>query len=239
MLHITDALTDPADHLALDEAMLLAADEGEIGDCIRFWEFATATVVAGRSTRVADEIDLELCEAHCIPVLRRCSGGASVVGGPGCLMYSIVLSTAGQESLRKIDVAHQFVMSRLLRGLQRQLPDAQWQGICDLTWNDRKCSGNSLRIARRHLLYHGTVLYDANLQLLGDALAHAPRQPDYRDSRDHSEFVTNVPIDPSRFVADVKEIFGANKLADCEPLRERIRQLRLQRYDDPRWHFRH
>jgi len=239
MLHITDEFTEPADHLALDEALLLAADDGEVGDCIRFWEFATATVIAGRSTRSSSEIDLEFCKEHSIPVFRRCSGGASVVGGPGCLMYSIVLSTAGQESLRKIDVAHQFVMSRLLHALQRQLPEAKWQGICDLTWNDRKCSGNSLRIARRHLLYHGTILYDADLEILAGALEHAPRQPDYRDGRDHGDFVTNVPIEPSRFAVDAKEAFGARESAGCEPFRDRIQQLRRQRYDVPDWHFRH
>ena len=35
MRHIIESLTDPADHLALDEAVLLAADSGELSETIR------------------------------------------------------------------------------------------------------------------------------------------------------------------------------------------------------------
>lgn len=238
MLQITDDFSDPADHLALDEAMLIAADDGDAGEQIRFWEFASPTVVAGRSTRLVDEIDLDYCEQNAIPVMRRCSGGASVVGGPGCLMYSVVLSLEGDE-MRKIDVAHQFVMGRVLTALQHQVPDARWQGICDLTWQDRKCSGNSLKIARQHLLYHGTILYAADLDRIARVLKHAPRQPEYRAGRDHAEFVTNVPIEPMKFVRDMGEIFGANDCISSDSYDARIRTLRGQRYDDPAWHSRH
>ncbi len=92
MRRIADQLVEPADHLALDEALLLEADEGTGREALRVWEFRDHVVVAGRSTRVNDEIDLAYCHSRGIPVLRRCSGGASVLGGPGCLMYSVVLS---------------------------------------------------------------------------------------------------------------------------------------------------
>ena len=238
MLQITDAFSDPADHLALDEAMLVAAEDRQAGEQIRFWEFANATVVAGRSTRIRDEIDIEFCQQHSIPVLRRCSGGATVVGGPGCLMYSVVLSLSGTE-LRKVDVAHHYVMSRLLSVLQLQVPEVQWQGICDLTWQNRKCSGNSLKIARDHLLYHGTILYASELSTIATALKHAPRQPDYREGRGHADFVTNVPINPVKFVHDAREVFGVDHCITSESYEARIRALREQRYDDASWHSRH
>ncbi len=239
MQQITDNFSDPADHLALDEALLLAADDGEIGECIRFWEFSAPAVVAGRSTRIADEINLPFCKTHSIPVLRRCSGGATVVGGPGCLMYSVVLSLDGDDSLRKIDIAHKFVMSRILAALQSQVIETEWKGICDLTWKNRKCSGNSLKISRNHLLYHGTILHGMDLDMMACALQFAPRQPDYRAGRNHRDFVTNLPIDAIQFSEDVKTEFRVTGTADCECLKSRIGLLRQQRYDDPEWHFRH
>ena len=45
-----------------------------------------------------------------------------------------------------------------------------------------------------HLLYHGTVLYDFNLELIDECLTMPPRVPDYRASRDHRDFVTNLPL---------------------------------------------
>jgi lipoate-protein ligase A len=130
-------------------------------------------------------------------------------------------------------------MSHVLAALQNQVPDASLQGTCDLTWQDRKCSGNSLRIARRHLLYHGTILHDFDLPLMASCLRAAPRQPAYRRGRDHRSFVTNVPLDPATFAIDLAAILGVQQETDIQPLRSRIRRLRDQRYDAPEWHFRH
>ena len=125
MRHIIESLTDPADHLALDEAVLLAADAGELGETIRVWQFDRHVVVLGRSSKVDYEVDRAYCESNDIAILRRCSGGASVVGGPGCLMYSVVISLSKQPELRKIDAAHRYVMQRVFAAVQQQVPECQ------------------------------------------------------------------------------------------------------------------
>lgn len=239
MRRITDQLTDAADHLALDEAILLEAEENQGGEVLRVWEFTNPVVVAGRSTRVGDEVEVDFCSARGIPVLRRCSGGASVVGGPGCLMYSVILSFDRNPRLSRIDVAHRYVMNRMLEAVQQQLPDVKLQGTCDLTWQNRKFSGNSLRIARGHLLYHGTILYDFDLSLITRCLREAPRQPAYREGRQHGEFITNLPIEPAPLCSALEERFEVTGQGDADSLLTRIRDLRLRRYDDDAWHFRH
>jgi lipoate-protein ligase A len=96
-----------------------------------------------------------------------------------------------------------------------------------------------LRVARRHLLYHGTLLYDFDLSLIARCLKVAPRQPDYRQGRDHHQFVTNVPVDVSRFADDLCSRFHVQCQEDSAPLRSRVSELRRLRYDDQRWHHRH
>jgi len=206
---------------------------------IRLWEFQRPTVIAGRSTRIDDEIDRDFCDSLGIPILRRCTGGAAVVGGTGCLMYSVVLDFQSEPALRRIDVAHRYVMTRVLDVARRQVPGLELQGICDLTLDNRKCSGNSLRITRQSLLYHGTILYDFDLELISQCLKVAPRQPEYRHGRDHDSFVTNVPIDPDRFARDLCNQFGAASEQTTNRWLAPIRELRSQRYDVPAWHFRH
>lgn len=234
MRQYTDNFFDPADHLALDEAILL---DGR--DAMRLWQFAAPVVIAGRATRVELEVDHRWCQSQGIPLLRRCSGGAAVVAGPGCLMYSIVLSTGTDPALRRIDVAHDHVMHRLLMALQRQVPDAQRQGICDLTWRNRKCSGNSLRVTREAVLYHGTILHDFDLSLISRCLRSPPRQPEYRAGRDHDRFVTNVPIDAARFSQDLREILAVDHAVAADAFAAAMQRLRRARYDRRSWHFRH
>ena len=225
--------------LALDEALLVSADEGEIGASLRTWQLTNPTVVVGRSSKVQLETDQPYCDKNGIGIYRRCSGGAAIVAGPGCMMYSIVLSREAHPQLGKIDLAHQFVISKLLSAVQRQVPLARHQGVCDLTLNDRKFSGNALRITRSHVLYHGTILYSADLPLITKCLAHAPRQPDYRQGRDHRSFIANAPIDPSGLAEDLAQAFAASPGVIPEPVRQRTMELMSNRYSCKNWRFRH
>lgn len=200
-----------AGHLAFDEALLDAAEAGVVGETLRIWEFASPTAVLGRGSKVAVEVHRERCEQQSIPIVRRCSGGASIVAGPGCLMYSIVLDMKQRPELRRLDAAHQFVMQSLQSSINLELPGVFMQGTCDLTWNDRKFSGNSLRVARDHLLYHGTLLYAADLQQISQCLGTPPRQPQYRQGRDHANFITNIPLDQRLLVKAVIRAFEVDR----------------------------
>ena len=54
-------------------------------------------------------------------MLRRISGGAAVVVGPGCLMYALVLSLRLRPQLRNIDQAHAQMLGTIAAAL-RQAP---------------------------------------------------------------------------------------------------------------------
>jgi lipoate-protein ligase A len=189
-------LETAAENLALDEALLLAADAAnEPQETLRLWEPREPFVVIGSSSRIAEEIRLEECKARGIAVLRRTSGGAAIVTGPGCLMYSLVLSLESRPELRAIDRAHCFVLNTFAQMIGSLVPGVALRGTSDLAIGERKFSGNSLRMKRTHLLYHGTLLYKFPLELISACLSQPPRQPDYRASRSHDEFIANLPID--------------------------------------------
>src|SRR5262245_47391055 len=100
-------LATPADNVALDEALLdWAEDDGLEWEFLRIWESQTPIVVVGRSSRIEQEVNLATCHERGIPVLRRSSGGAAIVTGPGCLMFAVVLSYQSRPELRDIRRAH-------------------------------------------------------------------------------------------------------------------------------------
>src|SRR5690606_26122350 len=113
------------------------------GEVLRLWTLDRPAVVIGRGSKIEGEVNTAYCQSEGIRVLRRCSGGAAIVGGPGCLMYSVVLSLQLRPQLRQVDQAHALVMTRLLAAVTVQHPGVRWQGTCDLTLDERKFSGNS------------------------------------------------------------------------------------------------
>jgi lipoate---protein ligase len=188
-------LSSAAENLALDEALLEEAEAAQSPDeTLRLWEPRAPMVVVGRSSRIDVEVHVDACRELGIPVLRRPSGGASIVAGPGCLMVSLVLSYRLRPYLRVLSAAHQFILDTMLAALAPLTPGVRRCGTSDLALGDLKFSGNSARSRREHLLYHGTLLYDFPLDLIDRCLAMPPRMPDYRDGRPHERFVTNLPL---------------------------------------------
>jgi lipoate-protein ligase A len=239
MLLLDLTLPTPEENLALDEALLEAAEAGELPhECLRLWEPRAPLVVVGRSSHVAHEVHAATCRERGIPVLRRTSGGASIVTGPGCLMYALILSLHLRPALRSIDTAHRFVLHTLARAIGVTVSGVRCQGISDLVLGERKFSGNSLRVKREHLLYHGTLLYDFPMALVVDCLAQPPRQPAYRGGRSHGEFVTNLPVSADELRYVLADAWSANRPPAAWP-EARTGKLARTKYSDPGWNERY
>lgn len=188
----------PEENVALDTALLDACEAGEIsGEVLRLWEPDQYFVVLGRSSDPAVEVDLAACRRKNIPILRRASGGGTILAGPGCLMYAVVLRHEGIQESRSISHCHQRVLSRMVKSLLPLASSVRLAGTSDLAFpvdnSLQKFSGNALRIKREFFLYHGTLLYDFDLNLVSELLASQTREPLYRANRAHQEFIANLP----------------------------------------------
>ncbi len=230
-------LDTPAENLALDEALLTAADAGELRtEVLRLWEPREFMVVLGSSSRATVEARLAVCRQRRIAVVRRSSGGAAIVTGPGCLMYGLLLDRRRPE-LRGIDSTHRFVLDTMAAAIGRLRPGIGCRGTSDLAIGERKFSGNSLRVKSNWLLYHGTLLYRFPIGLMETCLATPPRQPAYRAGRQHTLFVANLPLEAAALREAMAGAFNA-----VEPLaewpRELTARLTAEKFTDPDWTYR-
>ena len=240
-------LPAPPENIALDEALLNAAECAALDgiethdqfETLRIWESPEPVVVVGSSTRVAEEVNLEACSADRVPVLRRVSGGTTIVAGPGCLMYAAVLSYKLRPALRSIDQAHRFVLDAIAGSLNQQLAGKPIlrAGTSDLAIGDHKFSGNALRCRRHFLLYHGTLLYNFPLSLISKYQYLPSRQPDYRQQRSHDDFVMNLRLGRDQILAALIEAFMARELLERIP-GDWVQKLVSEKYSQPDWNNR-
>ncbi len=270
MLIHNHTLPTAEENLALDEALVEVADrrslqtdplnsdlESDSGqeEVLRLWELPSPCVVLGRASRIAEEVNSAACDGDGVPVLRRASGGATIVAGPGCLMYSVLISYQKRPAWRGLDVAHHQVMSRIRDAVQNAADSSdlslqvQIQGTCDLTIEGRKFSGNALRCKRNWMIYHGTIMVAMPLQWLSKYLLEPPRQPAYREKRSHDTFVSNVlrhasPVDSQAFMQELELQLVATWKAD-EPWENcswkndvdvETKRLLDERYTKSDWH---
>jgi lipoate-protein ligase A len=225
-------LSAAAENLALDEALLLRAEAGEAGEVLRVWEWRTPAVVLGSACRLADDVDLAACEADGVPVLRRSSGGGTVLLGAGCLLYSLVLSYDRDPALGEIRSSYAFILGRIAEslGIDRVEP----AGTSDLALAGRKFSGNAQQRKRHFLLHHGSLLYSFDLARVGRYLRPPPRQPEYRAGRDHADFLTSLPFPADELKRRLWATWDAHEPVGDWPA-DLVRQLTAEKYDRPEW----
>jgi lipoate-protein ligase A len=240
-LHLLDAkLSGPAENLACEEALLDWCEAGEYGGpgILRFWESPTHFVVLGYANRLAQEVDEAECVKLQVPILRRCSGGGSVLQGPGCLNYALVLPINAAPELGTISEANQFIMCRQ----QLALAEATGQrvtveGFTDLAIDGRKCSGNSQRRKREWLLFHGTFLCGLDVALVQQVLCPPPREPVYRRNRSHEAFMAQLEIEPAALTGAIARAWNATTRLTAFPA-GRVSQLVAEKYSQPEWNRR-
>jgi len=230
----------PAENLACDEALLDWCEENGGEEILRFWESPTYFVVVGYSNKIATEVNIANCEKKKIPILRRCSGGGTVLQGAGCLNYALILQIFENSPTASISSANKFIMEKNRAAIESSINNPQSSisvhGHTDLVLSGKKFSGNSQRRKKNFLLFHGTFLLNFDLALVSEFLQMPSKQPDYRQSRNHDEFLTNLNLLVDKVKAALKKSWNAIEELKHFPKPE-IQTLAREKYSAREWNF--
>jgi lipoate-protein ligase A len=213
---------------------LVQAEAGAADEILRVWEWPSFAVILGAGGQLAEEADEPACRRNGVPILRRSSGGGTVLLGPGCLLFSLVLNQERDPALATIRTSYTNILSRMSRSLADLLPGIRCRGTSDLAAQDRKFSGNSQQRKRRFLLHHGTLLYDFDLMSVSRYLRPPPREPPYRAGRPHEQFLCNLPATADVLKDRLSREWGANAPPPSVPLAE-VERLVTEKYCCDEW----
>ena len=183
-------------NLATEEYFLTTRLPGDRDASLLFYENSDS-IILGRSLKKEEEIFLHKAR---IPVLRRISGGGSVVHFRGNLNYSLIVSLLHFKDLYPIKKSYRAVLSSISDSFSASGMQVFQRGLSDLAVMQRgelrKVSGNSQARKKNMLLHHGTFLYHTrNRNKVSYFLKNPEKQPEYRGNRDHNDFLLlcNLP----------------------------------------------
>lgn len=231
---------NPAELLAWDDAFL-EETEATGRQFLWFWESPVPFVVVGYGQTIPDTVHVEACRHANVPILRRRSGGGTVIQGPGCLCYGITLDPRSAPALESIDSTNRWILESQISALQPLMETRiSIEGHTDLALTlpqgKRKFSGNAQRRTRGAILFHGTFLHGLDIRCMADLLKLPVDRPAYRDSRDHHDFLTRIPIPPDRIRVAIRNAWGAIDSDRALP-RPRHQQAIALRYGQAAWHW--
>lgn len=172
------------EQLKIEEA-LLRADRRNF--CI-INEGTEDTIVLGSSCKPALHINEILLKQSPIPVVKRFSGGGSVVVDSQTLFVSFIFN--------KQDHPAKPFPEPILRwtgNLYEKAWDIDQFQIAanDYAIGNRKCGGNAQYIQKDRWLHHTTFLWDYSEENM-KYLRHPPTAPSYRNDREHSDFLCRI-----------------------------------------------
>ena len=84
---------------------------------LRLWERPAPAVVLGSGCKLHEDVDVAACEADGVPLVRRSSGGGTVLLAKGCLCYSLVLAFERNPALSEIRSSYGWILSKVIEAL--------------------------------------------------------------------------------------------------------------------------
>ncbi len=172
------------DQLKLEESLLRTSDENW---CL-INEGSPLSIVMGISGQSKELVEESCAKQDGVPIIRRFSGGGTVVVDSGTLFVSLIF----QEE------AHPFPSypEPILRWTEEFYQSALSIPSFKLRENDYvignlKCGGNAQYLRKNNWLHHTTFLWDFQKQNM-NYLKHPLRMPKYRKGRSHLEFLCTL-----------------------------------------------
>jgi lipoate---protein ligase len=167
---VTELDLPSAAHLALDEVLLDAVAAGRRPPLLRFWGWTQPSLVLGSNQAVANELDLAAVERRGYAIVRRLSGGGTMLAEPGrTITWSLVTPLASVEGMTFVEsFAH---LDRWAVETLRSLGvDAAYRPINDIVSPQGKIAGAAQARRRGAVLHHVTMAYSMDPALLTELI---------------------------------------------------------------------
>lgn len=172
--------------LQLEEALLRADDANW---CI-INKGSTPAIVLGVSGNPVEFIDSLRYAENPIPVIRRFSGGGTVVVDANTLFVSFIISKNSLDF--GVRPSHILEWTKeLYKPVFHPLPFSYKEN--DYTLENRKIGGNAHYFTKDRWLHHTSFLWDYDETLMSYLLMPKKR-PRYRDDRAHGDFVQRLCV---------------------------------------------
>ena len=147
-------------------------------------------LILGRSNNVENSLIQNRLKKDSIKVFKRPSGGETVVLTPKTLVISAVIISEEFKNTRKyFKIFNQKIIDVLEK---HEVDGLSHKGISDITLNNRKVLGSAIYRTKGKLFYHSVLNISEPVSTIEKYIKHPSREPDYRNGRKHSEFVTSL-----------------------------------------------
>ena len=188
--------TDTYFCLAAEEYLLKNFSE----DIFMLWQSENAVVV-GKHQNAMAEINHRFVHENNIAVCRRISGGGTVFHDSGNVNFTFIKNVKSPA-----EISFKQFTAPVVEALAKLGIEATTSGRNDLLINGLKISGNAEHVYKNRVLHHGTLLFNSDLENLGQAINVTPGKYEGKAVQSNRSPVANIsqylqsPMTTSEFI---------------------------------------
>lgn len=228
--------TDPCFNLAFEEYVLT---HRLTGTYLILWQNENSIII-GQNQNTEEEINRSYVDAHGVKVVRRTTGGGAVYHDTGNLNYSFITDRTPNE----VDSAKEWMMP-VIHALEKLGVHAEPSGRNDILVEGRKISGTAQRIFGSRILFHGTLLFDTDPEVVSSALRVNPKKFESKSVKSVRSRIGNirdflpVDMDMAAFWDFLKKTIFPDAIREVlSPAEmEEVLRLREEKYSTFAWNF--
>lgn len=242
MFYLQHDYDDPYYNLAIEEVLLEPfIKESDSSAIFRVWK-NPKSVIIGRGEKFSNQVFSEKTQADNVPVIRRVSGGGTVLHGPENINLSFFLPFHLNSELKNLKSSYTIILNWVIEALNKSNNlQLNINGSCDLVYQEKKVSGTAQARKRHGILHHMTLLLHADYSGMQHYLKEPSKRPDYRSERTHSDFVIGLgDIQPNfnlqSFIQSLKTVLNIQRSLSLTALQEeKALLLRKNKYSQDNW----
>jgi lipoate---protein ligase len=170
-------------------------------------------IVLGISNKAEDALIADNIVNDNVPVLKRPSGGETVVLSPKTLVISAIDTysatsqhppatsnqqpvTSSQQPATRFNSPKEYFKlfnTKIISALSKLgVRNLKQKGISDIAIGEKKILGSAIYRTRDKIFYQSVLNISENPELFERYLKHPKKEPDYRKGRGHKDFVSSV-----------------------------------------------
>ncbi len=223
--------------LAAEEYLLKNFGE----DIFMLWQ-SNDTIVVGKHQCAMGEINYPYVRKNNITVARRISGGGTVFHDAGNVNFAFIKNVDNPA-----EISFKKFTRPIIDSLSRLDIKVINSGRNDLLVEGKKISGNAEHIFKNRVLHHGTLLFNSDLENLGNAIKVVPGKYKTKAVQSNRSEVANIsgflkfPLSLEEFISLLFEVQledpenRFNELSEKDV--DRIEQLAGEKFRTWEWNF--
>lgn len=181
-----------AANIALDKLLLNAVNNSEFQPSLRFYNPSNEALVVGLAQDHHQTINISKAQQLNIPILKRFSGGGTVLVSANSLTFSAIINHTPEVPRYAVNKAYNYLFNPLRAIFNKYSLKVDFFPPCDLAIGGKKIAGTAQAQKRHCLMIHGCILINQDLTKIEALLPHPPAEPHYRLGRPHSSFLANL-----------------------------------------------